>query len=107
MTFAAYVAKQHPFSKIDVNTFGNDANLLESAAPTEGISPGLAKTAAIGILMRIPQLRATVVQDRNAGGAAKSIAQMMFLLASMLAVAIGAMNSDAELVKKAKGSGSR
>jgi len=63
---------------------------------SEALSPRFVKTAAVGILMRIGQLRQSVVQDRTANSADKAFAGMLFLLSSMLAASIGAMESPVQ-----------
>jgi len=43
-----------------------------------------------------------VIHDRTADAAERSIANMLFFLASMTAVLIGGINSDADLLNRAK-----
>ena len=50
--------------------------------------------------MKVNQLRQNIAQDRTTNSADKSLANMLFLVSSMLATAIGAMSSDPGFVKK-------
>jgi hypothetical protein len=89
-----------------VASSGSLSNLPEGTV-NETFSPAIAKTAAVSLLMRLSQLRQRIDQDKTANTAQKSIGSMLFLLASMLAVAIGTINGDPELTNKARGLGSR
>jgi hypothetical protein len=101
MTFNDFLKDQRPPSEPQTNAFPDEITILG-----EAFSPNLVKTAAVGILMKVNQLRQNIAQDRTANSTDKSLANMLFLLTSMLAVAIGAM-SDPVLVNRSKGSASR
>lgn len=60
------------------------------------------KTAAVALLVKIGQLRQSVIQDRTADAADRSIASMIFYLSSMIAVLVGGISSDADLLNRAK-----
>jgi hypothetical protein len=79
-----------------------DAGLDPSAELTEAFSSGIVKTAAVALLVKIGQLRQSVIQDRRADSAERSLASMMFFLASMTAVLIGGITSDADLLNRAR-----
>jgi hypothetical protein len=96
-----------------LNTFAQfvaDSNTLRDQSETtvnEAFSPALAKTAAVGIMIKLSQLRQRIDQDKTASNAQKSTGTMLFLVASMLAVAIGTLNGDPEMTKRARAFGSR
>jgi hypothetical protein len=67
-------------------------NLVESALLNEiTISPGIAKTAALGILLKITQLNRTVAQNKNSSADTKALSSELLWLASMVALSIGAI----------------
>jgi hypothetical protein len=84
------------------------AALYEQCAQlAEALSAGIAKAGAVGLLVRISQLRTRIAQDRTAGTAQKNLAEMIFLASSMVALGIGTIRGDQELVNRAKGAGPR
>jgi hypothetical protein len=76
----------------DLETPADGYGVDESAVIVEALSPGVAKTAAIGIVMKMAQLRRRIEDDRTADGATQSLASMVFLLGSMLAVTFGTID---------------
>jgi hypothetical protein len=78
----------------------------ESAVLSEFFSGPLTKTAVIALVMKVSQLRQRIEQDPKADPAQKSIAAMVFMLASMLSLDI-CTRSDPQQGNKAKGSFSR
>src|SRR5690349_7032814 len=93
----------------DCGSYGGDlTEFVEDVLLQEGItiSPSVAKIGAVGILMKMSQLRQKIEQDGTAGNAEKSLAGMLFLVASMQALAIGVLGGDPGLVSRAS-SGSR
>jgi len=76
-------------------TGSNVTDLVESALLSEiTIGPTVAKTAALGILLKITQLNRTVVQSKNADADMKALSNQLFWLASMVALSIGAINDS-------------
>jgi hypothetical protein len=98
MTFADFLADHNPELDRLLKSTGSDP----SAELTEAFSSGLVKTAAIALLLKIGQARQNVLQDRTADSAHKSIANMLFSLGGMIAVLIGGISSDADLLNRAK-----
>ena len=84
------------------NYIDNTGRPNEPAVLTETFSTTVVKAAAVGILMKMNQLRQRIEQDRTADSAQKSIASMLFLMASMLTVAIASMTKGPELANRAK-----
>ena len=70
MTFANYNKSSRPKDSVLAETF--------SVAQT--------RTAALGMLAKMTQLRQRIEQDRNADSAQKVLADMLFVLSSMLAL---------------------
>ena len=97
-TFAEYLANQD---------LGSEPHTEAVGPVNEAFSEGFVKSAAVGIMMKIAQMRQTVLKDGTANQAQKSLANMLFLLASMVAVSIGGMSRDAELINRVKNSTSR
>jgi hypothetical protein len=95
MSFTDFLNDQRPPSELKANSFVD-----HSAVLTETFSPNMVKGVAVGILMKMNQLRQNIAQDRTANSADKSLANMVFLVSSMLATAIGAMSSDPGSVSK-------
>lgn len=89
MTFADYID-----STADIGL--NESVLCES------LSGAVAKTAMVGILAKLYQLRQSIVQDRSASKADRSIASMLFLLAGLVSVGIGTIDNDSGLVSQAR-----
>ena len=83
--FTDFVKDQRPPSEPQTHASPNDFTVLP-----ESFSSTLVKTAAVGILVKMNQLRRHVAQDRSATNADKSLAEMLFLLSSLLATTIGA-----------------
>lgn len=84
----------------------NADGIDENAFLPESVSGTVVKAAAVGILVRMSQLRQSIVQDRASTTADRCLGRMLFLLASLLAVAIGAIESDSGLVTQGKRSAS-
>ena len=101
MTFTDFLKDQRPHSA-QANTFPDEITGLP-----ESFSQTVVKTAAVGILVKMNQLRRNVEQDRNAISADKSLASMLFLLSSMLATAIGGMSDEPGSVSRNGRSGAR
>ena len=84
LTFAEY---------LDNPTGNNATELIESSLLNEiTISPTVAKTAALGILLKITQLNRTVAQNKSASADTKALSSELLWLASMVALSIGALN---------------
>lgn len=98
MTFADFQTNQDP----ELHRIMKDSGLDPDAELTEAFSSGLVKTAAVALLVKIGQLRQNVTQDRMADFSEKSLANMLFHLSSMIAVLIGGIASDADLLNRAK-----
>ena len=92
MTFANYNKSSRP---------------KETTVLAEAFSMAQTRTAVIGMATRMSQLHQRVEQDRTADSAQRFIADMLFVLASMLTLAIGAIGSDPELINHARSSVSR
>jgi hypothetical protein len=98
MTFSEFSTDQNA----ELDRLMKNAGLDPSAELTEAFSTGLVKTAAVALLVKMGQLRQNVIQDRTADSAERSIANMMFYLSSMIAVLVGGISSDADLLNRAK-----
>ncbi|HUD98826.1 MAG TPA: hypothetical protein VMR62_04580 [Bryobacteraceae bacterium] len=61
MTFADFQANQDP----ELHRIMKDAGLDPSAELAEAFSTGLVKTAAVALLVKIGQLRQSVIHDRT------------------------------------------
>jgi hypothetical protein len=84
LTFAEY---------LDNPAGNNVTELVENALLNEiTISPTVAKTAALGILLKITQLNRTVAQNKSASADTKALSSELLWLASMVALSIGAIN---------------
>lgn len=79
----------------------------EAALITESLSPGLGKTAAVGILLKLSQLKQKISQDWTATPADRTLAEMVVWLAGLMAISVAAVSNDVALANKGRSAGSR
>jgi hypothetical protein len=87
MTFAEYSDQERPAAN-------NVMDIVESAL----ISPGVAKAAALAILIKMRTLRHQIQNPDTE--ALSALSSQLVLLGSMLALAIGTMSSDSDAAKR-------
>jgi len=85
------------------NSMGKAGRPEKTTVLAETLNGSQIRSAALGMLAKMSQLHQRVDQD----SAQKSIADMLFVLSSMLALAIGSAGGDPELVNHARSSVSR
>ena len=85
LTFAEY--SDNPLTENTVTDLAESVLLNETT-----ISPSLAKTAALGILLKMTQLNRTLAQSRSASADTKALSSQLLWLSSLVALSIGAIN---------------
>jgi hypothetical protein len=78
MKFCEYVADRNPTSALDPDGLLDDAGWVENAVLAESFSATSVKTVAVGILLKLSQLRQQILHDRTAGSGERALSNMIF-----------------------------